>query len=127
MVDWDRVEELRSKGWDWERIAARLDSAALVFVSEMQTIHDLLYMPQRTPDDRILAAILANLASSLRTLHDLLTCLPPDFSSSMVLGDALKRISSLAEEICSDCVPRAYAPVLASWMDRIREAARLIA
>ncbi|HBZ72800.1 MAG TPA: hypothetical protein DEP35_24945 [Deltaproteobacteria bacterium] len=110
-----------------DRIAARLDSAALVFVSEMQTIHDLLYMPQRTPDDRILAAILANLASSLRTLHDLLTCLPPDFSSSMVLGDALKRISSLAEEICSDCVPRAYAPVLASWMDRIREAARLIA
>ena len=22
MVDWDRVEELRTKGWDWERIAA---------------------------------------------------------------------------------------------------------
>jgi hypothetical protein len=22
MVDWDRVEELRSKGWDWEKIAA---------------------------------------------------------------------------------------------------------
>ena len=22
MVDWDRVEELRSKGWDWDRIAA---------------------------------------------------------------------------------------------------------
>jgi hypothetical protein len=22
MVDWDRVEQLRSKGWDWERIAA---------------------------------------------------------------------------------------------------------
>lgn len=22
MVDWDRVEELRSKGWDWERIAS---------------------------------------------------------------------------------------------------------
>jgi thiol-disulfide isomerase/thioredoxin len=25
MVDWDRVEELRSKGWDWERIAADED------------------------------------------------------------------------------------------------------
>jgi rhodanese-related sulfurtransferase len=110
-----------------ERIAARLDSAALVFVGEMHTIHDLLYKPQRMPDDGVLAAILANLASSLRILRDLLTCLPPDFSYSPVLGDALKRISSLAEEICSDCVPRAYAPVLANWMDRIREMARLIA
>ena len=22
MVDWDQVEKLRSKGWDWERIAS---------------------------------------------------------------------------------------------------------
>jgi rhodanese-related sulfurtransferase len=110
-----------------ERVAARLDSAALVFVSEMDTIHDLLYAPQRMPDDRVLAGILANLASSLRTLRDLLTCLPADFSYSPVLADSIKRVSSLAEEICSDCVPRAYAPVLANWMDRIREMARLIA
>jgi rhodanese-related sulfurtransferase len=110
-----------------ERVAARLDSAALVFVGEMNTIHDLLYAPQRMPDDRVLGAILANLASSLRTLRELLTCLPPDFSYSPVLGDSLKRVSSLAEEICADCVPRAYAPVLKSWMDRVREMARLIA
>ena len=110
-----------------ERVAARLDSAALVFVGELNTIHDLLYAPQRMPDDRVLEGILANLASSLRTLRDLLTCLPRDFSYSPVLGDSLKRVSSLSDEICSDCVPRAYAPVLANWMDRIREMARLIA
>ena len=109
-----------------ERIAARLDSATLVFVGELSTIHDLLYEPQRMPDDRVLAAILANLASSLRTLRDLLGCLPPGFSYSPVLGDTLKRVSFLSEEICSECVPRAYAPALADWMDRIREAARLI-
>jgi len=110
-----------------ERVAARLDSAALVFVGELNTVHDLLYAPQRMPDDRVLEGILANLTSSLRTLRDLLTCLPPGFSYSPVLGDSLKRVSSLAEEICSDCVPRAYAPMLANWMDRIREMARLIA
>ena len=110
-----------------ERITARLDSATLVFMGEMSTIHDLLYKPQRMPDDRVLEAILANLASSLRVLHDLLSCLPPDFSHSRVLSDSLKRISSLAEEICSDCVPRSYTPVLSTWMDRVREMARLIA
>src|SRR5208283_2530297 len=82
-----------------ERIAARLDSATLVFVGELSTIHDLLYEPQRMPDDRVLAAILANLASSLRTLRDLLGCLPPGFSYSPVLGDTLKRVSFLSEEI----------------------------
>ena len=110
-----------------ERIAARLDSATLVFVGEMSTIHDLLYEPQRMPDDRVLAAILANLASALGTLCDLLRCLPSGFSYSPVLGDSLKRVSSLAEEICSDCVPGSYAPTLADWMDRIREAAQRIA
>jgi rhodanese-related sulfurtransferase len=110
-----------------ERVAARLDSAALVFVGELNTVHDLLYAPQRMPDDRVLEGILANLTSSLRTLRDLLTCLPQGFSYSPVLADSLKRVSSLAEEICSDCVPRAYAPVLANWMDRIREIARVIA
>jgi len=109
-----------------ERIAARLDSATLVFLGELNTVHELLYKPQRMPDDRVLEGILANLASSLRILRELLTCLPRDFSYSPVLRESVKRVSSIAEEICSDCVPRVYAPVLANWMDRIRETARLI-
>jgi Ion channel len=111
----------------FEQVGARLESAVLVFAGELRTIHDLLYEPQHSPDEPVLAAILASLASSLRTLSELLVCLPPDFRRTSVLDATLQTLSGLAEDICAECVPQAYAPALTEWMDRIQETARKIA
>jgi hypothetical protein len=109
-----------------QRVAARLESAVLVFGGELRAIHSLLYSPQRAPEEAVLEAILVALASALRTLGDLLTCLPLDFDRSPTLHNALRSICALAEDICAECVPQVYAPGLTLWMDRIQETARKI-
>ena len=68
-----------------QRVGARLESAVLVFGGELRAIHSLLYSPQRAPEEAVLEAILVALASAVRTLSDLLTCLPPDFDRSPTL------------------------------------------
>jgi hypothetical protein len=110
-----------------ERLLARVESATAVFVGEMQAIHDLLYRPQMVPDETLLEAILANLASALREFHDLQRCLPPTQTESLALRSSVRSMTRLAGEICGQCVPRAYAPDLQSWMDRIQDLARRIA
>ncbi len=109
-----------------ERVGPRLESAALVFLGELRTVHDLLYEPQRAPEERVLAAILAMLSSSLQALRDLMVRLPHDFKRSPTLNGALKRTSSLAQEVCAECVPQVYAPALTTWMERIKETAQTI-
>jgi hypothetical protein len=109
-----------------ERVGARLESAVLVFGGELRAIHSLLYSPQRAPEEAVLEAILVALASALRTLSGLLTCLPLDFDRSPTLQSALKNIGALAEDICAECVPQGYAPVLTEWMDRVQQTARMI-
>jgi len=110
-----------------QRVGARLESAVLVFGGELRAIHSLLYSPQRAPGEQVLEAILVALASALRTLSDLLTCIPPDFERSSTLRSALRNIRALADDICAECVPQVYAPALTKWMDRVQEAARKIA
>ena len=39
---------------------------------------------------------------------------------------ALARMRHLADDICGECVPRAYAPGLRMWMDQVQELARSI-
>jgi hypothetical protein len=73
-----------------------------------------------------LEAILIALASALRTLSDLLACLPVGFDRSPTLHNALKNICALADDICAECVPQVYARELTVWMDRIQETARKI-
>lgn len=109
-----------------ERVGARLESAALVFTGELRTVHDLLYEPQRAPEERVLAALLAMLSSSLQALRDLMIRLPHDFKRSPTLIAALKRTSSLAQDVCAECVPQVYAPALTTWMERIKETAQTI-
>jgi hypothetical protein len=109
-----------------QRVGARLESAVLVFGGELRAIHSLLYSPQRAPEEAVLEAILIALASALRTLSDLLTCLPLDLDRSPTLQSALRNICALAEDICAECVPQVYAPGLTIWMDRIQETARRI-
>jgi hypothetical protein len=107
-----------------ERLGLRLESASLVFASELRAIRDLLYNPQRAPGEPLLGAILAGLASALTMLSEVLACLPGGLKRSAALHGALRTISTLAEDICAECVPQVYTPALTTWMDRIQEAAR---
>jgi ion channel len=109
-----------------QRVGARLESAVLVFGVELRAIHALLYSPQRAPEEAVLEAILVGLASALRTLGEVLTCLPSGFVRSPTLDGALRNIGALAEDICAECVPQVYAVALTVWMDRIQETARKI-
>jgi ubiquinone/menaquinone biosynthesis C-methylase UbiE/rhodanese-related sulfurtransferase len=109
-----------------ERIGARLESVGLVFTGELRSIHDLLYRPQWTPAEPILGAILASLSAALHELSGLLTCLPARLHRSATLQSTLETVARLANEICGDCVPYAYASSLRVWMDRIHELARRI-
>jgi hypothetical protein len=109
-----------------QRVGARLESAVLVFGVELRAIHALLYSPQHAPEEEVLEAILVGLASALRTLGEVLSCLPTGFVRSPTLESALRNISALAEDICAECVPPVYAVALTVWMDRIQETARKI-
>jgi potassium channel LctB len=103
---------------------ARVESAAMVFVGELHSVHDLLYHPQHTPEEPVLEAILAGLASVFREFLELLACVKPQRADrSQALAASLDAMSRLAREICGDCVPRAFAPSLRMWMDDIQRMA----
>jgi hypothetical protein len=109
------------------RLGPRLETTTLVFASELHAVHELLYNPQHAPPEEVLSAILANLASALNTLGEVLLCLPYNLRTTPALNTGLHTLSGLANEICADCVPQVYAPTLTVWMDRIQQAARAIA
>ena len=75
---------------------------------------------------QVLASILANLASALTVMSELLQRLPPAFVRSQPLEIALENLTHLAADICSNCVPHSYTPRLRFWMDRIQSTARTI-
>jgi hypothetical protein len=103
------------------QIRARADSASGMCLSELRTIHGLLYRPQEAPEEVMLEGILASLAIVMRELRDLVRCLD---SRSSYLSRNLDGLARLAGEICADCVPRQYAPNLREWMDEIQTVAR---
>ncbi|MGH7905446.1 MAG: rhodanese-like domain-containing protein [Candidatus Binataceae bacterium] len=109
------------------QISARLESATLVFSGELRTVHHLLYQSRRTPDETTLETILIGLDACLRTLSELLACIPGGLPRSMTLKRTLGTLARLSSEICADCVPRVYAPALGSWMDRIHATATAMA
>lgn len=109
-----------------DRILTRIESVAAVFSGELQAIHDLLYRPQQVPEEPVLESILASLATVFRELNDLLVCLSDDHRRSSMLQSSLRSMTTLADDICGECVPRTYAPALKEWMDRIQELARKI-
>ena len=104
-------------------IGTRLDSSALIFLGEMRSIHDLLYQPRLIVEEGVLASILANLASALTVMSELLVRLPPTFVRSQPLEIAIENTKRLAADICSNCVPHGYTPRLIFWMDRIKATA----
>lgn len=116
-----------AEGLQPQRILTRVESAASVFAGVLQTVHDLLYRPQQVPPEEVLESILANIAADLRELADVLGSAPGVQRPSATLQANLRSIRALANEICGECVPRAYAPALRDWMDRIHELAGKIA
>ena len=103
---------------------ARVESAAMVFVGELHAVHDLLYRPQDTPEEAVLEAILAGLASVFREFNELLACVQAQRAERPpALAASVRTMSRLAREICGDCVPREFAPVLRTWMDQIQRMA----
>ena len=103
------------------QVRARVDSVSGICLGELRTIHELLYRPESMPQEDVLEGILASLAMMLEQFRELLHC----FSSrSHYLDRNLAGLSRLADDICSECVPRRYAPALRQWMDRIQALAR---
>ncbi len=103
---------------------ARVESAAMVFVGELHSVHDLLYRAQNTPEETVLETILAGLASVCREFLDLLICVRGQRGErSRVLAASIAAMSRLARDICGDCVPKQFAPSLRNWMDEIQRLA----
>jgi hypothetical protein len=103
---------------------ARVESAAMVFVGELHAVHDLLYRPHSVPDEAILEAILAGLASVFREFNELLACVQMQrVARSPALSVSITAMARLAKDICGDCVPRDFAPTLRGWMDQIQRMA----
>jgi hypothetical protein len=105
----------------------RLESTVILFLGELRTVHHLLYHPYRTPDEEVLESILVVVAHSLQALESILRSWPPQARAVSALDGSLATLTKLALEICSDCVPRAYAGGLRNWMDLIHSTADSIA
>jgi len=105
------------------RIVPRLESASLLFQTELRTTRDLLYQPRLVVEEGVLSAILAALSSTLNVFADLLTSLPPGFSRSQPFDIVLHNVARTSREICGECVPHSYTPRLVFWMDRIQATA----
>lgn len=103
---------------------SRLESAAMVFSGELRAVHDLLYRPQLQPEEAVIEGLLASIAASLEELKTLFDRIPDARRRSALLDSTIGTICTSAEEICGECVPRAYAPELQVWMNRIQDLAR---
>lgn len=117
------AESCAERDWPRDRVMTRVESAAIVFVGELRTVHDLLYRPQQTPEETVLEGILAGVASALREFAELATHLPRAGERPPMVQSALTKMANLALEICGECVPREYAPALKDWMNQIQQTA----
>jgi potassium channel LctB len=123
--DLGAVQQLQAeRGALRDQVLRRLESTVRVFRGELQTIHDLLYRSQLTPDEETLESLLANLVICLQGLLDLRAGRNKDDGDSAALQSGLRAIGNLAREICGECVPQNYAPALKESMDQIQELAR---
>jgi potassium channel LctB len=111
------------RDWPRDRLLARIQSAAAIFTGQLRTVHGLLYRPLRTPEEDVLEGILAGLASGLEAFGELLQHLPAREDRPASLERSLEAMALVAREICSECVPRSYAPELKGWMDRVQQLA----
>jgi len=106
-----------------EPMLPRLESAAMVLLGELRTVHDLLYRTRERPEEPVIEGLLANLSANLGEMRLLLLSIPTARQRSHLLDDTVTAISTRAGEICGECVPHEFAGHLKVWMDRIRSVA----
>lgn len=104
------------------RIAARVKSAAMLLERELRSVRDLLHQPDNRTDEATLETILTTLDAALGEFVEIIDAA----SHCRSQLDNLTAISSVANEICSDCVPVEYAPRLQLWMDRVHRLAESV-
>jgi rhodanese-related sulfurtransferase len=129
LMELQQIEaECHNRAFAPDRIMPRIESVIMVFVGELKSIYDLLRQSHETPMDTILESMLASLTANLRQLRDLLDRSPEGGDSSdsfaalafnAVLNPHLKSIHRLAEDICSECMPRDKSPELKYWLNEI--------
>lgn len=134
LMELQQIEaECKDRAFAPERVLPRIESAIMVFVGELQSIHDLLCRPHEGPLEPVLESMFANLAANLRQLRELLDRSPEGsdptdsfaaLAFNAVLSPHLKSIHRMVTGICSECVPREYAPELKYWLDQIQTLAR---
>src|SRR5262245_11483602 len=105
-------------------VMRRLESVVRVFRGELQAVPDLLYRSQVAPDEETIESLLANLVICLQGLVEINDSLADATSPALKAG--LRSINTLANEICGECVPHAYAPALKESMDQIQALAHRI-
>lgn len=108
-----------------ERLLPRIESAVLVLLGELRTVHDLLHRPQETPPEETLESILAVMASALSELATVMECETRSRATPLLVASA-ESVARLAGEICGECVPREHAPHLKLSMDRVQALARRV-
>jgi len=90
-------------------------------------VHDLLYRPQDTPEEAVLEAILAGLASVFSRVQRAAGVRPRRSGRSgppALVASVKTMVAARAREICGDCVPREFrAGACGTWMDRIQRLA----
>ena len=118
------MTELQSLEDGKETGVERLEGVAMIFASELGAVHDLLFRPQHLPTEQVLESLLARVASVMSELVRRIDGLPEDASCSATLITNLRIATTTATEICGDCVPRAHAPRVKDWMDRVQEQGR---
>ena len=109
-----------------ERMLPRMESASSVFAGELKAVHDLLYRPQKNPEEEMLEGILAAQVAILDAMAGLLSKTSAAGERTAVLSRSLATIRGLSAEICGECVPREYAPELKFWMDRVQNLAERV-
>src|SRR5260370_35573079 len=102
-----------------ERVNARLDSATLVFVAELRTVHYLLYRRAQGPAEPVLAGILASLASAMQALGDCLRTRAIGASGYAPLDEAHQTVAGLAGAIGATVAPPLCVPVLPVGVIRV--------
>ena len=134
LMELQQIEgESRHKAFAPERVMPRLESAIMVFVGELKSIHDLLQGPHETTLDTTIESMLAGLAANLRQLRDLLDRDSENSDSTdsfaalafnAILSPHLKSIRKLATEICRECASRQPTQALKYWLDEIQSLAQ---
>lgn len=109
------------------RLSSRIESATMVFSTELRTVHELLERPRGELETPVLEGILASLSAALEELAEIVQHAPAAELERPRLRANLECVARTAGDICADCIPGDLAPELTVWMDRVSAQAARVA